>query len=68
MSHFKIAFSFFIFLLFSTIAHANCQDIRDKCYEEYQLDLRACGDYLDERAQDCRKRALEQFNYCKGDC
>lgn len=43
---------------------ASCPDIREDCSRAYQLDKARCADVIDDQANACRQRALEQYKYC----
>jgi hypothetical protein len=49
---------------YSVIAMADCRDIRANCNRNFQLDLRACGNFTDAQAQRCYERAHEQLAGC----
>ena len=57
-----------VFMTFS--ASASCEDIKERCIENFRLDMGACGDQMDEQGKSCRDRAVEQRDYClqSADC
>ena len=49
---------------YSIAAMADCRNIRANCNRNFQLDMRACGNFTDAQAQRCYERAHEQLAYC----
>jgi hypothetical protein len=65
MSKFKRIFAFGVILSsYSVVAMADCNDIRANCNRNFQLDMRACGNFTDAQAQRCYERAHEQLLSC----
>ncbi|MGO6840428.1 hypothetical protein GUK34_28405 [Rhizobium leguminosarum] len=48
-----------------TTAFADCGDIKQGCWQNYQLDMAACErNYSGQQQADCHARAAQQFSYC----
>lgn len=60
----RVLLTAFCASLYSVVAVADCRDIRANCSRNFQLDMRACGNYTDAQAQRCYERAHEQAASC----
>lgn len=47
------------------IALADCNDVKESCARNYELDSQACErNYSGEQQAECHQRAAQQLSYC----
>lgn len=64
MRNFILWSSFLLVLFAANFAFATCKDIKDRCWENYRQDKKACGTGFDDATMRCLKRAEDRKDYC----